>query len=182
MTTTTPAELRAAALRIVTERGVKSLAGEESYGLRPYVESHHVLRQMQDAGLIPSVQASTPYYEREQQLAKYTRQAKVILDQLAKDGELLRFSSRSAGLLPYPTGRRQSFSGNMVGYITPAAYEQCEQRCVAADAADQAEADALDALLTRAEQAGLPMPVRATTTSVTYSPDQLRRIIELCRS
>jgi hypothetical protein len=171
-------ELIDAAVDIVREYGAAKIAGES--WATEYPEAYMVASRLVDRGLLPDVENGMTSAQKDDRRKSNDGKAKRLLDQAAAlpNPPILRFSSRTTQTLPRLDGRRRSFYGNGVGYITPGLHALCEAAASAADMAAKDRREEMRALLEAAERLGLPEPTGTTNESATYGLDAFRAMIE----
>lgn len=174
-------ELRDAAVAVVQERAAAALADAEERHVRTeYIEAYQVAHVLQGRGLLTHPdQDSKSWTHKEAAHRSIDGKAKRLLDEAAADGRILRFSSRDVKALPWLDGYPRSLSGNSVGYTTPELYEAAQAAVAAREERERLELEVLTDLLDHADRLGMPKPVKANRTTVTYDVHGLHDIVRL---
>jgi hypothetical protein len=172
-----------AAVAVVQARAAEALAGDPSDVAgrgREYVEPHAIAIELVEQDVL--VQEEYPGYSgKDRSRKRLEGQVKRLLDEEARkpDARILRFSSVDDKSLPRLNGTRRGFYGPSVGYTTPELHERALTAVAAADAQRRAERDEMAELLARVNASeGFPAPIQTTTTSVTFSADGLRELLD----
>jgi hypothetical protein len=169
-----------AAVAIVREQAERALNSEGATHRAGYIEADSVATQLSTQGVVTHEHlASKSWSAKETARKSIDGKAKRLLDEAARQGRILRLSSRDHPSLPQLDGQTRAPYGQAVYYTTPELHATAQAAVDARLAEERAQQAEMDALLERAKSLGLPEPVKTWRDGVTYDRRMLRRIIEL---
>jgi hypothetical protein len=175
----TKQQLIDAAVEIVQERAADALAGVEYAS--EYIEAHAVTARMQGSGLISHPDAeSRDYNVREKARKSLEAKVKRLLDEEAAkpDARILRFSTTNDRLLPRLDGTRRDLYGMAVAYTTPELHQRAGQAVEDLQVRVRQEEDETEGMLRHAKDLGLPEPVSADRSGVTFDREGFQAILD----
>jgi hypothetical protein len=171
-----------AAVAVVEREAREALAKTDPFYSDGYIASHVVATKLVELGVIthPHLDSKGRYYQ-EGARKSVEGKAKRLLDaEAAKpNARILRFSSRKGETNPPRlTGVRREFYGPTTAYTTLELYQRASERVAATNAQARADAATMTALLARAAELGLPVPIKNTSQQVTFTAEDFGTLID----